>query len=130
MQPISFVHTDGGRSLLHPEEKNDCVVRALATFARERFTYAQAHEIFTKAGRKPRHRCRVTEKVLREQGYPLIWLCQNMSLNRFIKENPRGRFYICVRGHAFVIENGKILDTFVTGGKRQILAYAKWEELV
>jgi hypothetical protein len=126
MQPIGFVQTDSGRALSHPDEKNDCTVRAFAAFARERVTYAQAHEIFTKAGRKPRHGCRVAEKVMTEQGYPLTWLCQNMSLNRFIKENPTGRFYMLVRGHAFVLENGKILDTFVTGGKRQILAYVKW----
>lgn len=33
-----------------------------------------------------------------------------LTLAEFIERNPRGRFYVCTRDHAFAIRNGTLLD--------------------
>jgi len=48
----------------------------------------------------------------------------NVSLKRFVKENPKGVFYIIVKGHALAIINGVIVDNLSgkkAGEHRQIV---------
>lgn len=46
------------------------------------------------------------------------------TVGQFIKNNPHGTYIVSVRGHAFVIEDGKVLD-FNDGLKRKVLFVAK-----
>lgn len=128
MQSIGFVHTDAGRSVSHPEERLDCAVRALAAFSRETLTYKQAHDIFSKLGRKDGHKSYCTKEALEVLGHYFVRVDTNMSLSKFVRLNPKGRYFIYVRGHCFVLENGNVLDLVPVGGKRQVLAYIKYQE--
>ena len=125
---METIITDAGRALSHPEERLDCAVRALAAFDREHLTYAQAHDIFEGLGRKQRHKSYCTRNALWTIGYALINVSMNMSVTKFARLNPIGRYFIHVRGHCFVLENGNALDLQPVSGKRQVLAYAKFRE--
>jgi hypothetical protein len=125
---MNTIVTDAGRSVSYPEEKLDCAVRALAAFCRETLTYDRAHDIFERLGRKSRHKSYCTRSALWELGYALVNVHMNMSLSKFVKLNPKGRFFIHVRSHCFVLENSNVLDLAPVSGKRQVLAYAKFRE--
>lgn len=46
------------------------------------------------------------------------------TLNRFIEENPVGKFIILIRGHATALVDGKIIDTGrMKGGSSVVMAY-------
>lgn len=46
------------------------------------------------------------------------------SLGSFIKDNPRGRFIVIIRGHATAIVDGKLVDTgALPAGKSVLMAY-------
>jgi hypothetical protein len=47
-----------------------------------------------------------------------------ITLNQFIKQNPRGRFYVVVRGHAVGIVDGVCIDTLAPRGRARVIFYA------
>jgi hypothetical protein len=105
--------TDGGRSSSGIEEKGDCTIRALAISAG--IPYKFAHKIGAEAGRKNKkgfHPEKLLKYAKREYGITYKKKhYKSVTIGRFIKENPTGRYYVATNVHAFAIINGTIYDT-------------------
>lgn len=121
---ILFKNSDAGRvEAGFASEKNDCTVRAAAV----RFTtsYTRAHELLESVGRRVGHGIRLNtignflEKMGLEVRKPLF----RITLNQFIKQNPKGRFYVVVRHHAVGIVDGVCVDTTTPKGRARVLIY-------
>ena len=122
---------------LAKEEKNDCVVRSLATAAS--VTYDIAHkfcnEVFGRENKKGTSNLAITTQMLKLDGNLLkvgnnsfdvrvlgksntknrykvkgeiIW--RQKTLKSFIQSHPVGTFMVLVAKHALVIKDGELLD--------------------
>ena len=113
----TYVH-DGGRiGDGFTNEKLDCAVRAYA-IAYE-MPYSDAHDLFEKMGRQSRHR--TSWDIYNKLG---MWFTNaSISLKEFIKNFPEGTFYVCKRGHAFVVKNGVAFDAEAVSGRVKIKKY-------
>lgn len=116
---MQFVKTDGGMRSSGFAEHNDCAVRAYALF--KDIPYDDAHTIFKNLGRKDG---RGTKNHLI---YDLLGRKHRIlgagTLNQLIAQFPKGRVYGMKRGHAFVIIDGVLHDSWKVGGKSRILWY-------
>ena len=116
----TYIH-DGGRigdGFGH--EKLDCAVRAYAIA--KQIPYSEAHQLFEKAGRKPRHTTdwNVYEKL------GVIFQHSYTTIKQFLKDHPKGSFYVCKRGHAFAIRDGIVYDSVPLSGR---IIIKKWFEV-
>ena len=105
--------TDGGRSRSGIQDEKDCTIRALAISAG--IPYKYAHKIGREAGRKNKKGFH-PEKLLKyaKKEYGITYKkkrYKSITIGRFIKENPTGRYYVATNKHAFAIINGTIYDT-------------------
>ena len=121
--PLPLCGTDGGRSFAHPQEKNDCTIRATAiAFG---VPYEEVHAHMAEKGRRPRHKTRraVWEPVILQYGAVShsYYGGKRMTLARFLRENPTGRWVLHMRGHVTAVVDGVILDSSHQGAKRWIL---------
>jgi len=95
------------------KEERDCTIRALAASAG--IPYEYAHKIGREAGRKNKkgfHPEKLLKYAKREYGITYKKKrYKNVTIQRFIKENPSGRYYVATNNHAFAIINGRIYDT-------------------
>jgi hypothetical protein len=105
--------TDGGRGSSGIEEKGDCTIRALAISAG--IPYQYAHKIGREAGRKNKkgfHPEILLKYAKKEYGITYKKKrYKSVTIQRFIKENPTGHYYVATNNHAFAILNGTIYDT-------------------
>jgi hypothetical protein len=105
--------SDAGREKSGIKDKRDCTIRALAISAG--IPYETAHDIGAKAGRK--NGCGFYPDTLLKAAKKQIGLTyrkkryKKVTIQRFIKENPTGRYYVATNCHAFAIINGHIYDT-------------------
>ena len=101
-------------------ERADCAVRALTDGTA--MPYEQAHALFEDAGRKrsQRTKTKTTRKVLREFGRKQI-LKYGVTIARFVRLHPEGRYIVRVRGHLLAITDGVPSDATPLG--RRILEY-------
>jgi len=117
-RPAPKFDGDAYRMPAYAYETKDCTVRALSVWAG--ITYAEAHALASAAGRPDRKgwyphefldtlgkRLQVNPDLPTYAGRRLP---SRMTVGRFAKENPRGRFYCVVRGHALAIVDGAIID--------------------
>ena len=109
---IPQARTDGGKADDGFNETRDCTVRALAISAG--IKYYIAHNIARDAGR--RSRCGFyVPKIIKEakknglQFYKCVR--SSITIQKFLKKYPKGRFYCRRSGHAFAVIDGVILDT-------------------
>lgn len=106
------VKTDGGKSDDGFNENRDCTVRALAISTG--IKYYVAHNIARDAGRKNRRGFYVPEiiKEAKKNGLQ-FYKCvrSSLTIQKFLKKYPKGRFYCRRSGHAFAVIDGVILDT-------------------
>ena len=105
--------TDGGRSRSGIKEKGDCTIRALAISAG--IPYEYAHKIGREAGRKNKKGFQ-PKKLLAyaKKEYGITYKkkrYKSVTIQRFIKENPTGHYYVATNRHAFAVINGTIYDT-------------------
>lgn len=105
--------SDAGRSASGIKDKRDCTIRALALSAG--IPYEYAHKIGVEAGRKNGKGFH-PEKLLKyaKKEYGITYRkkrYKSITIQRFIKENPTGRYYVATNVHAFAIINGHIYDT-------------------
>ena len=105
--------TDAGRSRSGIQDKNDCTIRALAISAG--IPYEYAHKIGREAGRKKAKGFH-PEKLLKyaKKEYGITYQkkrYKSVTIQRFIKENPTGHYYVATNRHAFAVLNGTIYDT-------------------
>jgi hypothetical protein len=122
---ISYKNSDAGRVQAgFSSEKHDCTVRAAAI----RFTtsYARAHELLESVGRRVGHGVNLyaISSLLEKMGLEIRKPLFRITLNQFIKQNPKGRFYVVVRGHAVGIIDGVCIDTVTPKGRARVLIYA------
>lgn len=121
--------SDGGRASSMPGEKLDCSVRA-AAIALD-IPYPDAHALFTKHGRKPRHRTptRVSYIALSyTKAHSYTYTKRRPTLERFVREHPEGRYIIRVRGHMFTVIDGGIHDLLPWPSPRAlVLSYWYWK---
>ena len=107
----TYLHDAGRVSDGFGNEKLDCAVRAYAIV--KQIPYLEAHQLFEKAGRKPRHKTNI--EIYANLG---IRFCSSyITLKQFIKEHPKGSFYMCKRGHAFAVQDGIVFDTVKLSGR-------------
>jgi hypothetical protein len=109
---LKTISTDGGRGSSNIPERRDCTIRALAVSAG--ITYEKAHAIGKEAGRK--NKCgfdpRKLLKVAKRHGIQSRKLrYKRITIQKFIKTHPDGRYYVGTNRHAFCIINGTIYDT-------------------
>lgn len=107
----TYLHDAGRIGDGFPSEKLDCAVRAYA-IAYE-IPYSEAHALFEKAGRKRGHR---TSWAIYD-GLGIKFNYYGFSLKHFIIDHPKGSFYVCKNGHAFVVKNGVVFDDRKISGR-------------
>lgn len=115
-QALAYINTDAGRVIRHPTERNDCTVRALAVASKT--SYNVAHKALEGAGRNNRKAFSIGEAILQHhiRGYLFkrIWIGEHTggreTLALFLKEHPKGRFFVLKRLHCFAIKDGIIYD--------------------
>ena len=104
--------TDGGMKAAGFNEYNDCVVRALSLASG--ISYPAMHKEMAELGRK--NRCRTksfwTDWADEWCGPRVNYEKGKMTVLKFIQLNPKGRFVIRIRGHAFAVIDGVIHDTW------------------
>ena len=101
----SFLNSSGLR------ENNDCTVKGLARASG--VLYAVAHSAMKAAGRKERKGVRLAALIEDRKIPGFLFRNLNiptMTIARFVRENPTGRFLIRRRKHAFAIADGVVLD--------------------
>lgn len=105
-------------------ETNDCTVKALAKVLNT--TYDRAHKHLKEGcGRKNRKgvvsRCVIPESLKRTKFVVGEYSETNrITVKHFCEKHPKGRFYVCVRGHAFAIIDGGVYD-YCDKPRRQII---------
>lgn len=85
----------------------DCTVRGFAAAAG--ISYEDAHAIASDAGREPRRRFSMAKviSVAKRRGFTIRKLRFRVrTLARFMREYPRGRYYVGITGHAFAVVDG------------------------
>jgi hypothetical protein len=106
------VISDGGKSETGIKDYNDCTIRALALSAG--IKYDVAHKIGRDAGRKDKKGI-ISDYLIDEakkNGLKFFKRVRSqITISKFIKRNPKGKFYCKSRGHAFAIIDGVIFDT-------------------
>jgi hypothetical protein len=130
MNPIkTYVH-DGGRvgdGFGH--EKSDCVIRAYAIA--KQIPYAEAHQIFEKAGRKNNHGTSLNTVSsvfgVNEQRVGELW--KGLTLKKFLMWHNVGTYLVFNRNHAFCIKDGVVFDERCHTGKTKVYGYWKVEVL-
>lgn len=118
-------------------ETNDCSVRAFSLALN--IPYAEAHALCAKHGRQ------YGKGTLWWTSHKVAWDCDMVpvltydayaprgarypTLAQFIKEYPKGHFYLIRRGHAFALIDGVVHDwTHGTGARSRILRAYKAPE--
>ena len=109
---LKTTSTDAGRQSAGFCEQRDCTIRALAVSAG--IPYELAHKIGKEAGRKDGRGFYPDVLLKRAKKHHGITYkkkrYKNITIQRFIKENPTGRYYVATNCHAFAIINGTIYD--------------------
>ena len=110
---MNHIFTDGGRSAAgFSEEKNDCVVRSYAIATG--LEYKEAYRLLEIWGRKQNTGVMLIHFIASEKNFfPHIFTdCKrkNLTVGRFIKENPNGKYIVAIKGHAFAVIDGIVHD--------------------
>jgi hypothetical protein len=132
-QAFPFVKTDGGRSKSkHPNETDDCTVRAMAIAAD--IPYDKAHAILSLAGRPENygaHFKTIASKAI-VNGYqfdyipfPAVKNKLRMRQAEFVRTYPVGRFILHTAKHVMACVDGTIFDTGKSYDERCI--YNAWQ---
>lgn len=95
------------------KERADCTVRAFANLMGGDADYQKAHDALAACGRKKSCGFRLQKHVhdvARSLGLSLRLIRRSGSVARLIRDFPTGKILVRKRGHAFVINNGVIVD--------------------
>lgn len=123
------------------KDRNFCTVAALACTLD--WSFGKAHRHMAKHGRKNGHGMyesdwapAIAEAAIKagkrfvpyRDIYTAQFSANGKTLKRFCKDNPKGTFYVKVRGHAVAIVDGVMHDwTADTAGRRKIISAYKLE---
>lgn len=127
-----FVATDAGRI---PGESNDCTVRALATVTG--LPYEKAHAILANFGRQ-RNKGVVMAQFMHEAWRGIISGLEafkvqilpydGLTVERFLRRNPKGRYLVSIRQHVFAVIDGKAYDTGLSRSRSRVDGLWKIED--
>lgn len=122
---INYIIEDAGSP---SSERNDCTVRALAIATET--SYNKAYMKLAAAGRKRNkgfHVCDIlkSNSVHFDHTFKKLRFRKGITLRKFLKNYPKGIYYVQKRGHVFVIRDGAVLDTFKPGAYTIIIK--AWE---
>lgn len=94
-------------------ESNDCAVRATVIATGK--SYYEVHRAYFEKGRQ--HRKGVMLATIKavlhdivEGDIKIFQAAKKPTLFRFLKDNPKGNWVICRRGHAFAVKDGVVYD--------------------
>lgn len=96
-------YDDAGRAGSGLKERLDCTVRAYALFYG--VPYREAHGVFEALGRRP---CHKFYGHLSLKGVRLMKV--SGTVGKLLKEIPKGRVLVMVRGHWFCAIDGRVHD--------------------
>lgn len=105
-------------------ERADCTVRALAIATCS--PYYDAYKILSQAGRKPNQGFYI-EKFFKKCNFHLgcqftkLKFRKAITLQKLIKNYPKGTYYVRKRGHVFVVKDGTVFDTRKPGLYTKVL---------
>ena len=112
IDPRSFVEGYNFKN----KDKRNCTVLALSASAN--ISYPEADDHATLSGRKRNKGFRsyilIDEWNKKHQKQFTKCEIESLTLNKFVKCFPEGRYYLRKKGHAFAVVNGVVIDT----GKR------------
>jgi len=122
MLPSLFEYTDAGRFQSQPAEQNDCAVRAASLSLG--ISYEEAHQLMSTWGRpKDRGACLSTIVLaLRSRGVHLQR--GGFSLAELRRRAPTGWVFVIVRGHAFALYDGVVMDVEKQSPNTRVISYA------
>lgn len=130
LKNTTYYITDGGKSSYgFTHEKNDCTVRAVSIAYQ--ISYEEAHAKLKAFGRKDGHGCHYFAKFMNKNMPTTLaitrgWKEKSLgTINKFCKENPKGRFILRIRGHALAVVDGIVHDSWLPGSCSRILDYWK-----
>ena len=128
-------YADGvlGKEVELKRDTNSCTVITLACVTGN--TYAQCYDYMKKYGR--RHREGMMQSEIRNalEGMKKFKAIKGpysrdnkITLNQFLKKHPKGKYYLCHRGHAFAVIDGVVYD-HANAKRRQVnLAYRIYDK--
>lgn len=108
--PVKHVRSDAGRSEFCPDERNDCVVRAIAVASGT--PYLMALEYLQKRGRTKGHGFKTWLLCGYKYNGKMFWRSPrpHSSVGRYIVEHPNGSYILGVANHVFAVVDGVIHD--------------------
>jgi hypothetical protein len=113
---VKTVYSDGGRKESGIKDRGACTVNGLANSSG--LDYAVAHQIAALAGRRnnsgwwPNKIVKVAKRYdIKYRKLPI----REITLQKFIKKNSTGRFYVATRRHAFAVVDGAVMDWLTNG---------------
>ena len=119
---VTRVYSDAGRSAADKSrsDTNSCTVNALANTTG--WEWNLCHDIAAESGRK-RGKGHDPVKLLKHAGHygvksrclTRIKRSNSWTVQKFIKKNPTGKFYVCSSRHAFAIVDGVVKDWLHNG---------------
>ena len=106
------------------DESRDCVVRALSVAGC--MSYADAHALLARAGRKPRRGTRIesTMAALATGFKAQLHYAGRVSLASFVASHPTGHYVLLTCNHALALVDGVVYDWKLTP-RCQIRWYAQ-----
>lgn len=107
-------------------ENGCCTVIALANTMD--WSFGKAHRFMAKHGREHGRGMAMYQisAVMTKLGKDREIAYKGMTINRFVKDHPKGSYYVLVRGHALAVVDGIVQDwTGDTAQRRKIIEYYK-----
>lgn len=132
MKDLLYVKNDGGKSSASRPDKADCTVRSLAIFLG--LSYDESFQILKKAGRQDGKGFDINSFIcgFEHEKYE-FWLedfsRENCTVERFIRENPKGEFMVSLAEHVFNIIDGKIHDIEWKDSYPESLVMERWKKV-
>lgn len=133
-----LIDTDAGRSLSHPKEKRDCVVRAVALAFnipyKDALQYAGSvgriagHGTTKEGTRKVIHDlCEMKNMRLLKHSFPAKKGHKRMNVLEFCKTHPQGTYITQQAGHVATVIDGKLHDCGVNMYSWERCVYTAFE---
>jgi hypothetical protein len=128
-------------SLVAKGEKNDCVVRAIASASG--MNYDKAHkfvaEYFNRKNREGVYyfnsgmdnmqdqKIRLNRKKVIKINRPMMNGKSRMTVGAFIKKNSKGSYILSVKGHAFTVKDGSVIGNPCDAVKIRKILLGAWK---
>lgn len=109
----------------YSRERKDCAVRAIKVAFD--LTYKDAHDRYKAAGRLDRRPTpgHITSKVVASLGGSEPLLGNRVTVAKFLREHPKGRYVVRVYRHVFAVIDGVAHDWAGEGPRRRVRIFYK-----